>query len=139
MKKTYIASDHAGFKLKEQIKEELMDMELIDLGPSDETRVDYPDFAQKLCDQLKIDTTSFGILICGSGQGMAMKANRNSHIRAALCYSEDVAAISRAHNNANVICLGARFIDKDEAIKVLKAFFTADFEGGRHLDRVKKL
>ena len=141
MKKLYIASDHAGFTLKEFVKKKLSKkIKFDDQGPhSDEMSVNYPDFAHKLCKKVSKNSLNMGILICGSGMGMAMAANRHKKIRAALCYSVKNTKLSRLHNNANVITLGARLINKNIAIKCINTFLKTKFEGGRHLKRVKKI
>jgi ribose 5-phosphate isomerase B len=136
--KLYIASDHAGFKLKEEIQKGLPELPWEDLGPSNDHSVDYPDYADRLTDKIQ-DEKSFGILICGSGQGMVIRANRFSHIRAALCWNEDITRLSRQHNNANVLCLGSRWISTEEALKLILVFLNTEFEGGRHSARVEKL
>lgn len=157
----FIASDHAGFILKDFVKQwlETHGYEVCDLGVESESRVDYPDYAKLLCQKLleantksKLDsrtessttpTTSpqsnQGILICGSGIGMSMSANRFPGIRAALCTSTYMAHITRAHNDANVLCLGARISGEGEVESMLEAFFTTEFEGGRHSCRVGKI
>lgn len=138
-KKILIASDHAGFPLKNFLIQELVRLgyEPVDLGcDSAEKSVDYPDYADKLCKKLKDE---FGILICGSGIGISIAANRFSHIRAALCHNVKSAKLSRAHNDANTLCLGARFLKDKSALAVTKAFLTSKFEGGRHEQRVAKL
>ena len=141
MKKLYIASDHAGFTLKEFVKKKLSKkIKFDDQGPhSDEISVNYPDFAHKLCKKVSKNSSNMGILICGSGMGMAMAANRHKKIRAALCYSVENTKLSRLHNNANVITLGARLISKNTAMKCINTFLKTKFEGGRHLKRVKKI
>ena len=141
MKKLYIASDHAGFNLKEFVKKKLSKkIKFDDQGPhSDEISVNYPDFAHKLCKKVSKNSLNMGILICGSGMGMAMAANRHKKIRAALCYSVKNTKLSRLHNNANVITLGARLINKNTAMKCINTFLKTKFEGGRHLKRVKKI
>ena len=141
LKKLYIASDHAGFTLKEYLKKKLSKkIKFDDQGPhSDEMSVNYPDFAHKLCKKVSKNSLNMGILICGSGMGMAMAANRHKKIRAALCYSVKNTKLSRLHNNANVITLGARLINKNTAIKCINTFLKTKFEGGRHLKRVKKI
>ena len=141
MKKLYIASDHAGFTLKEFVKKKLSKkIKFDDQGPhSDEISVNYPDFAHKLCKKVSKNSSNMGILICGSGMGMAMAANRHKKIRAALCYSVKNTKLSRLHNNANVITLGARLINKNTAVKCINTFLKTKFEGGRHLKRVKKI
>lgn len=138
-KKILIASDHAGFFLKKNLIQKLAELgyETIDLGcDSAEKSVDYPDYAQKLCEKLK---DGFGILICGSGIGISIAANRFDKIRAALCHNVKSAKLSRAHNDANVLCLGARFTKEKSALAITKAFLTSKFEGGRHEQRVAKL
>ena len=141
LKKIYIASDHAGFTLKEFVKKKLSKkIKFDDQGPhSDEISVNYPDFAHKLCKKVSKNSLNMGILICGSGMGMAMAANRHKKIRAALCYSVENTKLSRLHNNANVITLGARLINKNIAIKCINTFLKTKFEGGRHLKRIKKI
>ena len=141
LKKLYIASDHAGFTLKEFVKKKLSKkIKFFDQGPhSDEISVNYPDFAHKLCKKVSKNSSNMGILICGSGMGMAMAANRHKKIRAALCYSVENTKLSRLHNNANVITLGARLINKNTAMKCINTFLKTKFEGGRHLKRVKKI
>ena len=141
LKKLYIASDHAGFTLKEFVKKKLSKkIKFDDQGPhSDEMSVNYPDFAHKLCNKVSKNSSNMGILICGSGMGMAMAANRHKKIRAALCYSVENTKLSRLHNNANVITLGARLINKNTAMKCINTFLKTKFEGGRHLKRVKKI
>ena len=137
--KYYIASDHAGFGLKEEIKEYLKNFgDVQDLGCYSADRVDYPDYANKLCQQLKDEPSAKGILICGTGIGISMAANRHSHIRAALCHDAFTAEMSRAHNDANVLCMGARVLGIGTAESVVKAFCTTNFEGGRHAERICK-
>lgn len=138
--RVYIASDHAGFELKEFLKSRFKEFNWIDVGPFDLERVDYPDYAKQLCVKVaQSDYKHFGVLICGSGQGMAMTANKQPGIRAALCWSEDIAKLSRAHNDANVLCLSAREIDKETNALIVLSFLNTEFEGGRHLERVKKI
>ena len=137
MKKIFIASDHAGYKLKNSIISKLK--KIIDLGPKSTESVDYPDFAKKLSKKVASNKGSFGILICGSGMGMAIAANKTKNIRAALCYSAKNTKLSRLHNNSNVITLGSRLTKKNSALKLIDVFFKTKFEGGRHLRRVKKI
>ena len=139
MKKIYIASDHAGFKLKERIKKNFSSkFEILDLGPKHSKKsVNYPDYAHKLSKKMK--KGNIGILVCGSGMGMAMTANKHKNIRAALCYSVKNAKLSRLHNDANVITLGERLTNKSLAMKCVNTFLKTDFEGGRHLKRVKRI
>ncbi len=140
MKKIYIASDHAGFKLKSSILSKFAKKKkLIDLGPNSSISVDYPDYAKKLSKKIASDKGSLGILICGSGMGMAITANKIKNVRAALCYSNKNTKLSRLHNNANIITLGERLISKNKAINLIKIFLRTKFEGGRHLRRIKKM
>ena len=141
MKKIFISSDHAGFKLKESIKNYLKNkkVKFEDLGPKDDSSVDYPDYAHKVARKIKLNKRNVGILVCGSGMGMAMTANKHKNIRAALCYSVKNVKLSRLHNDANVITLGERLISKKLAFKCIDAFLNTNFEGGRHLKRVKKI
>lgn len=138
-KKILIASDHAGFLLKEFLAEELTKagFAIVDLGcDSAEKSVDYPDYAQKLGKKIKDE---FGILVCGSGVGISIAANRFNNVRAALCHNAKVAKLSRMHNDANVLCLGARLVKEKAALAITKAFLATKFEGGRHEKRVAKL
>ncbi len=139
MKKIYIASDHAGFKLKESIKKKYSNkLKIFDLGPQDLKKpINYPDYAHKL--SKKINKQNIGILICGSGMGMSITANKHKNVRAALCYSVKNAKLSRLHNDANVITLGERLISRNLAFKCINTFLSTKFEGGRHLKRVKKI
>ena len=141
MKKIYISSDHAGFKLKEDIKAFLSKKKLtfLDLGPYNADKVDYPDYAHKLARKVKKNTKYVGILVCGSGTGMAISANKIKGIRAAVCYNLRSTRLSRQHNNANIISLGSRLISKKNAFKLVSIFLKTKFEGGRHLRRVKKI
>ena len=140
-KKICIASDHAGFNLKETIKDILIKNQIstIDLGPYSDNSVDYPDFAKKIAIRVKSKKSNIGILICGSGTGMAISANKLRGIRAAVCYNLKSTYLCRAHNNANIICLGARLTKKKDVKKILSAFLNTKFEKGRHLRRVKKI
>lgn len=138
--KIYLASDHAGYNLKEQVKVSYKDThELIDLGPTSTESVDYPDFANLVADELEKNPDAFGVLICGSGQGMAMRANKFPHIRAALCWSKEVVELSRQHNDANVLCLGARLLPAGTIFEIIDRFLATAFEGGRHSRRVDKI
>ncbi len=140
MKKIFIASDHAGYNLKSKIIEKYSKFQKInDLGPFSKNSVDYPDFAKKLSKKVASNKGSFGILICGSGMGMAISANKTKNIRAALCYSRKNTKLSRLHNNANIITLGERLIDKNKAFSLIKIFLSTKFEGGRHLRRLNKI
>tara|TARA_Y100000590_G_scaffold128565_1_gene146997 strand:- start:6566 stop:7009 length:444 start_codon:yes stop_codon:yes gene_type:complete len=139
MQRIILASDHAGFKLKNYIKNFLLEKsnKVLDLGTNDDESVDYPDFAHNLSNRIK--KNQFGILVCGSGIGMGMAANRHKNIRAALCYNVKSAKLSREHNDANVITIGARFTNKNLALKCVNTFIKTNFKGGRHLRRVKKI
>ena len=140
MKKIFIASDHAGFSLKEYVISKFSKKtKLVDLGPKTDDSVDYPDFAKKLSKKIASKKGSFGILVCGSGTGMAIAANKTKNVRAALCYSIKNTKLSRLHNNANIITLGQRLISKKKAFSLIKIFLSTKFEGGRHLRRVKKM
>ena len=141
MKKVSLSSDHAGFKLKESIKTFLIKkkIKVIDLGPQNTDSVDYPDYAKKLARNIIAKKSDMGILVCGSGTGMAMSANKFKKIRAAVCYNKSSTRLSRQHNNANIMALGARLTKKTDAIKLVNAFLNTKFEGGRHLRRVKKV
>lgn len=136
-----IASDHAGFALKKEILTFLPKhgVEVVDLGPTNDSSVDYPDYANKLCRHLKKQPNLIGVLICGSGIGMSIAANRKSHIRAALCRTEEDAKLAQAHNNANVLVLGARVTDWQESQKMIEIFIRTKFEEGRHKMRIEKL
>ncbi len=139
--KISIASDHAGFELKEFLTAKLNseNFSIIDLGTDSLNSVDYPDYANKIASNIENKISEFGILICGSGVGISIAANRNKSVRAALCYSDEIAKLARQHNNANVICLGARFTNNEDALKMVKTFLSTEFEGGRHANRVAKL
>ena len=136
-----IASDHAGYKLKEDIKNYLIDknLSIFDIGPFNEKSVDYPDYAKKLGHRIKLKRSDVGILVCGSGTGMAISANKIKSIRAAVCYNLRSTRLSRQHNNANIISLGSRLINKKLSFKLVEIFLNTKFEGGRHLKRIKKI
>ncbi len=140
-KKICISSDHAGYRLKEHIKTCLVkkDISLIDLGPFQIKSVDYPDYARRIAKRVAKKRSDVGILVCGSGTGMAITANKTKGIRAAVCYNSKSTRLSRQHNNANIIALGSRLTKKSEAMKLIKIFINTKFEGGRHLRRVKKI
>ena len=143
--KILIASDHAGIELKKKLVETLLKNNVVeDLGPFSNDSVDYPDFADQVCKKLqaqtdKSDLNQFGILICGSGQGMSMRANKYANIRAALVYNDDIAKLSREHNDANIICIGSRFCDYETALRWINLFKTTSFAQGRHQTRVAKV
>tara|TARA_B100001029_G_scaffold55360_1_gene44616 strand:- start:24 stop:461 length:438 start_codon:yes stop_codon:yes gene_type:complete len=140
-KKISLASDHAGFKLKEKIKKNLKKKKftVVDLGPKTDSSVDYPDFAKKVARSVASKKSNIGILVCGSGTGMAMSANKIKKIRAAVCYNRASTSLSRKHNNANILALGSRLTNKSTALKLVNIFLNTKFEGGRHLRRVKKV
>ena len=141
IKNVILASDHAGFKLKEVIKRFLIKKRksVLDLGTKNTHSVDYPDYAHLLSKKMKKDKNQFGILVCGSGIGMSIVANKHKNIRAALCYDIKSAKLSRQHNNANVMTIGSRLIKKKVALKCVNTFLNTDFDGGRHARRVKKI
>jgi ribose 5-phosphate isomerase B len=136
-----ISSDHAGIELKAALVAfiEQSGFAALDLGPYNQHSVDYPDYANLLCNDIKHGKAIKGVLICGSGIGMSIAANRHKEIRAALVHNVETATLCRQHNDANVLVLGARFLDEATAIACLKAFLTTEFEGGRHANRVAKL
>ena len=140
-KRVCIASDHAGFRLKEFIKDFLINknITIIDLGPINEDSVDYPDYAKKVSNRIKLSKSDVGILVCGSGTGMAISANKTKKIRAAVCYNLKSTRLSRQHNNANIIAIGSRLTKKNTALKLVSVFLKTRFEGGRHQRRVKKI
>jgi len=140
-KKVVLASDHAGFKLKEEIKKFLIKKKekVLDLGTENTGSVDYPDYAHLLSKKMRKDKNQFGILICGSGSGMSMAANKHKNIRAALCYNIKSTKLSRLHNNANVMTIGAKLTKKNVALKCVSTFLKTNFDGGRHSRRVKKI
>jgi len=136
-----IASDHAGFDLKAELTQHLVALgfEPLDLGTHSLSSVDYPDFADRLAVAIKDGKAKRGVLVCGTGIGIAMAANRHRHLRAAVVHDVTTARLTRQHNNANVLCMGARITGADVAKDCLKVFLTTDFEGGRHENRVAKL
>ncbi len=141
MKKIFISSDHAGFNLKEIIKKFLLKKKLkfYDLGPYNNNKVDYPDFAHKVAKKVKIKRNHVGILVCGSGMGMNIAANRHKNIRAAQCFNLKSAKLARLHNDANIITLGSRLLTKKNALNCVGIFLNTKFEGGRHRKRLKKI
>ena len=141
VKRVILASDHAGFKLKEIIKKYLIKKrkKVLDLGTKNSKSVDYPDYAHSLARRVKSKNDQLGVLICGSGTGMAMTANKHKNIRAALCYDIKSTRLSRKHNNANVMAIGARLTKKNVALKCVSTFLKTNYEGGRHERRVKKI
>lgn len=139
--KIAIGSDHAGYELKEKLKLYLKakGYEVSDFGTHSADRVDYPDFAHPVAISVESESADMGILICGSGNGVNMTANKHHGIRSALCWNAEIATLARQHNNANVIALPARFISEKEAEQCVEAFLTTSFEGGRHTERVRKI
>jgi ribose 5-phosphate isomerase B len=137
----YIGADHAGLTLKAKIFEYLKNKgcHIIDLGTYSTESVDYPDYAKKITEAVAASDNKLGILVCGSGIGMSIAANRNPKIRAALCHNVEYAKLAREHNNANILVLGGRFLKEEEALDVTIAFLTANFIGGKHKTRVDKL
>ena len=141
MKKIFISSDHAGFKLKEDIKLFLSKKKIFfnDLGPYNKNKVDYPDFAHKVAKKVKISKNNVGILVCGSGMGMNIAANKHKKIRAAQCFNLKSTKLSRLHNDANIITLGSRLLTKKKALSFVSVFLKTKFEGGRHSKRIRKI
>lgn len=141
MKKIAIAGDHAGFEYKEKLVKKLKEdgNHVQDMGPFSKDSVDYADFAHLVSEAVAAKEADFGILICGSGNGVAMAANKHAGIRAALCWTEELASLAKQHNNANVLCLASRFTSYEMAEKCMDAFLNAEFEGGRHSRRVDKI
>ena len=141
MSKIFISSDHAGFNLKEFIKKKFIKKKrkIFDLGPDNSNSVDYPIYAHKLSKAVSKNSKNFGILICGSGTGMNIAANKHKKIRAAACYSIKSTKLSRMHNNANIITLGSRLISRKNALLFIDTFLKTKFDGGRHQRRVNKI
>jgi ribose 5-phosphate isomerase B len=138
MKKLHIGSDHAGFELKEKLKHYLVDWEIVDHGTYSLESVDYPEYAHNV--SLAVEKEEIpGILICGSANGVAMTANKHQGIRAAICWTSEIASLARQHNNANIICIPARFVTEEVARGMVDTFLTTEFEGGRHEKRVSKI
>jgi ribose 5-phosphate isomerase B len=139
MNKLHIGSDHAGFALKQELIEQLMaSYDIVDHGPISEDSVDYPDYAHPVARAVQEEGV-FGILICGSANGVAMTANKYAGIRAAICWKTEIAALARQHNDANVLCIPARFVSQEEAKAITQTFLNTSFEGGRHANRVNKI
>jgi ribose 5-phosphate isomerase B len=141
MKKIAIGGDHAGFEYKQKLISELSNLgyNITDFGPNSDASVDYPDYIHPLADSVELGENILGIAICGSGNGVAMTANKHKGIRAALCWNKELAALARQHNNANVICVPSRFVSFDIALEMVTTFLSTDFEGGRHQKRVDKI
>ena len=141
MKKIFLSSDHAGYKLKEIIKiylDKIM-IKYTDLGPFSNDRVDYPDYAHKVAKKVKTNKNHIGILVCGSGTGMNIAANKHKNVRAAQCFNVKSTKLSRLHNDANIITLGSRLLSKKNALKFIGVFLNTKFEGGRHTKRIRKI
>src|SRR6188474_2059143 len=140
-KRIALGADHAGFEEKEKIKATLdeLGVEYVDMGTNSADSVDYPDYAKKVAEAVSKGEFEQGLLVCGSGTGMAIAANKVKGVRAAVAWSPDIARLARQHNNANILSLPARFMSEDDAAGVVKAWFEADFEGGRHEKRVEKI
>jgi ribose 5-phosphate isomerase B len=136
--KVFIASDHAGFELKQFLLDNCQQIDFVDLGTDSQDSVDYPDYAHALSKAIKDDEAK-GILLCGSGVGMSIAANRHSHIRAALVHNQEIAKLSKEHNNSNVLVLGARFIEPESAKEIIELWLKTDFAGDRHQRRVEKI
>ena len=136
-----IASDHAGFELKKYIIKKLKKdgYQVQDFGPESDSSVDYPDFGHIVASAVESNTGVLGILICGSGNGICMTANKHSGIRAALCWTAEISSLARQHNNANILCLPARFVSKMLAGRIVDSFLSSEFEGGRHQKRIDKI
>lgn len=136
-----IGNDHAGVEYKNYIREYLLvkNIEVNNYGTDSLESVDYPDFAHPVSNDVQNKTSNIGILICGSGNGVCMTANKNKNVRAALCWNKETASLAKKHNNANVVCIPARFIKKEEALEIVKVFISEQFEGGRHERRVNKI
>jgi len=140
-KRIALGADHAGFEEKEKIKATLdeLGVEYVDMGTNSADSVDYPDYAKKVAEAVSKGEFEQGLLVCGSGTGMAIAANKVKGVRAAVAWSPDIARLARQHNNANILSLPARFMSENDAAGVVKAWFDADFEGGRHEKRVEKI
>lgn len=137
--KIAIGSDHAGFEYKQALAAFVQAAKLKDFGTYSATSVDYPDFAHPVANAVECGEFDLGILVCGSANGVAITANKHQGIRAAICWTAEIATLARQHNNANVVCIPARFISLEEAERIVETFLTTDFEGGRHADRVNKM
>ena len=137
--KLSIGNDHAGFDYKNFIIENLKNHNIINHGTDEKKSVDYPDFAHPVALDIENKISELGILICGSGNGVAMTANKHNNIRAALCWNKEVAKLAKQHNNANILCIPARFLTKEEALQIVKYFIETNFEGGRHEKRINKI
>ncbi|HEX8378488.1 MAG TPA: ribose 5-phosphate isomerase B [Pedobacter sp.] len=134
-----IGSDHAGFEYKQLLSEFLQGSQLKDFGTYSSDSADYPDFAHPVASAVESGEAEFGILVCGSANGVAITANKHQGIRAAICWNEEISELSRKHNNANVLCIPARFVSAELAKTITQKFLTTAFEGGRHANRVNKI
>jgi len=136
-----VGADHAGYELKKVIIDFLKDKghKVEDFGCYSEESIDYPDYAHPVCESIEKGTNKYGVLICGSGNGISMAANKHPGIRAALSWSAEIAELGRLHNNANIVSIPARFVSEESALKIIEAFFSTEFEGGRHQTRVDKI
>ncbi len=137
--KIAIGADHAGFEYKELLKNHLSGYEVKDFGTHSPGSVDYPDFAHPVASAVENGEFDFGVLVCGSANGVAITANKHQHIRAAICWQNELASLARQHNNANIICVPARFVSEALAKEMVDTFLSTDFEGGRHANRVNKI
>jgi ribose 5-phosphate isomerase B len=137
--KIAIGADHAGYEYKEIIKAYLAEYEVKDFGTHSPASVDYPDFAHPVANAVESGEFNFGVLVCGSANGVAITANKHQHIRAAICWENEIASLARQHNNANIICIPARFVSEDLAKEMVTTFLNTAFEGGRHANRVDKI
>lgn len=137
--KIAIGSDHAGFEYKQLLSSFLCDHEVKDFGTYSADSVDYPDFAHPVAEAVESGEYTFGVLVCGSANGVAITANKHQQIRAAICWQKEIAELARLHNNANIICIPARFVSEELAKEMVKSFLNTVFEGGRHADRVNKM
>ncbi len=139
--KIAIGNDHAGYQIKLAVMDWMngRDYEVEDFGTLSMASVDYPDYVHPVAEAVEKGEYDMGVLICGSGQGVTMTANKHQGIRAALCWIPEIASLSRAHNDANILCMPGRFVDRKTAFSILDSFFSSDFEGGRHLNRVNKI
>lgn len=137
--KIAIGSDHAGFEYKELLRSFLSDYEVKDFGTYSPDSVDYPDFAHPVAEAVESGEATFGVLVCGSANGVAITANKHQQIRAAICWQKEIAELARLHNNANIICIPARFVSEESAKEMVSTFLNTAFEGGRHAGRVSKM
>tara|TARA_Y100000996_G_scaffold332094_1_gene268355 strand:- start:720 stop:1148 length:429 start_codon:yes stop_codon:yes gene_type:complete len=139
--KIAIGGDHAGFSYKKKIIEYLNSngITILDVGPKNEASCDYPDFSHLVAKSVQKKEVDFGVLVCGSANGVAMAANKHNNIRAAICWNSEIASLAKTHNNANIICFPARFVSLDSVLRMIEVFIKKNFEGGRHLNRIKKI